>query len=260
VIAIGKQPAFQFYPGDWIQDTRILTPLTRGIWIDILCFMWRSSDRGRLEGSKCQLARILSCEKEELSTAIQELSVTKIADVTISNDDITIVNRRMYREQKERESGKIRAQRYRDNITSNAKSNAIITAPSSSSSSSSSSKEDKIRYGEVVMLTHSQYQKLCEKHTIQLTDKAIEILNNAIQSKGYKYKSHYHTLIGWPMEEARKASGNGKQPAAHKATPYQQCPSCGKEVMPQDIEGKFCIHCAPRKPLSEIMDKIGKRI
>ena len=75
---MGKAPAFQFYPGDWIQDTRILSPLTRGIWIDILCFMWRADERGKLSGSECQLARILSCEKDELKTAIEELSVTKI--------------------------------------------------------------------------------------------------------------------------------------------------------------------------------------
>lgn len=132
---MGKAPAFQFYPGDWIQDTRILSPATRGIWIDMLCFMWRAEDRGKLSGSECQLTRILSCEKEELNAAIEELSVTKIADVTVSNGYITVTNRRMYREQKERESGRIRAKRFRDNASSNADSNGEITPPSSSSSS-----------------------------------------------------------------------------------------------------------------------------
>ena len=59
-------------------------------------------------------------------------------------------------------------------------------------------------------LTDGEYLKLIEKHGEPLTTKAIEILNNAIQSKGYKYKSHYHTLIGWPMKEAKEQGGGSK--------------------------------------------------
>jgi len=162
---MGKAPAFQFYPGDWIQDTRILTPMTRGIWIDMLCFMWRSEERGKLSGTECQLARILSCEKEELRAAIAELSVTKIADVTFCNtadvtfcntaaiaelsvtkiadvtfcntDEtviITIINRRMHREDNKRKSTLYRVQKHR-NSRAKRECNADVTHPSSSSSS-----------------------------------------------------------------------------------------------------------------------------
>jgi len=135
---MGKAPAFQFYPGDWIQDTRILTPMTRGIWIDMLCFMWRSEERGKLSGTECQLARILSCEKEELRAAIAELSVTKIADVTFCNTDetviITIINRRMHREDNKRKSTLYRVQKHR-NSRAKRECNADVTHPSSSSSS-----------------------------------------------------------------------------------------------------------------------------
>ncbi len=30
---MAKLPAFQFYPGDWIQDTRALTLAAKGAWI-----------------------------------------------------------------------------------------------------------------------------------------------------------------------------------------------------------------------------------
>jgi len=31
-------------------------------------------------------------------------------------------------------------------------------------------------------------------------------------SKGYKYKSHYHTIIGWPIREAiENGNGNGSR-------------------------------------------------
>lgn len=135
---MGKTPAFQFYPGDWIQDTRILTPLTRGIWVDMLCFMWRSDDRGKLEMTLPQYARLLSCQQTEVDAAIKELSVTKIADVTECNDFVTVINRRMYREERERKLTRSRVAKYR--ITEKEReSNASVTPPSSSSPSSSPS-------------------------------------------------------------------------------------------------------------------------
>lgn len=127
---MGKQPSFQFYPGDWIQDTRILTPLTRGIWIDMLCFMWRSSERGKLEMTIEQYARLLSCQHVDISNALEELTVTKIADVTKCNNAVTVINRRMYREEKERKSTRHRVAEYRKR-----KCNNTVTVPSSSSSS-----------------------------------------------------------------------------------------------------------------------------
>ena len=122
----GKNPAFLFYPGDWIQDTRILTPLTRGIWIDMLCFMWRSPNRGKLEMTYQQYARLLSCTEQEIETAINELSVTCNANVTICNKIVTVINRRMYREESERISTRYRVANFRKR-----KSNGIVTPPSS---------------------------------------------------------------------------------------------------------------------------------
>ena len=132
----GKAPAFQFYTGDWIQDTRILTLATRGIWIDMLCFMWRSPERGILKMSCEQFARLLSCTREEVKTAIAELAVTCNANVTESNGIVTIINRRMAREERERISTRCRVAKHRA-VLLKQKCNASVTLPSSSSSSSS---------------------------------------------------------------------------------------------------------------------------
>ena len=80
-------------------------------------------------------------------------------------------------------------------------------------------KEEKVKFLDVVMLTNAEYEKLIAKYGRAPTAKAIEILNNAIMSKGYKYKSHYHTLIGWPMEQV-KSGGNGNGSRANSATRY----------------------------------------
>lgn len=45
-----KAPAFQFYPADWLTDPslRLCSAETRGVWIDLLCFMFLSSEPGFL--------------------------------------------------------------------------------------------------------------------------------------------------------------------------------------------------------------------
>jgi hypothetical protein len=77
-------------------------------------------------------------------------------------------------------------------------------------SNGNGSKPEKKLYLEAVRLTDDEHKKLIEKHGNELTGKAIEILNNYIKSKGKKYASHYHTLIGWPMKEAKQAGGGSK--------------------------------------------------
>jgi hypothetical protein len=45
-----KAPAFQFYAMDWLTDPslRLCSPETRGVWIDLLCFMFLSNEPGIL--------------------------------------------------------------------------------------------------------------------------------------------------------------------------------------------------------------------
>lgn len=37
---MGKAPAFQFYPGDWVMSTRTMPPEARGVYIDLLAYAW----------------------------------------------------------------------------------------------------------------------------------------------------------------------------------------------------------------------------
>lgn len=67
----------------------------------------------------------------------------------------------------------------------------------------------KTLYSECVFLSESEYQKLALQYGPNLTDKAIKILSDYIMSSGKKYKSHYHTIIRWPIERA-KENGNAQ--------------------------------------------------
>ena len=132
---MGKNPAAQFYWNDYLRDTRILTPAARGIWADMLGFMHYASPRGRLTATYDEFARMLSCKVDEAETAIKEISRTKVGDVIFGNDDVTVINRRMDREEKEREANRLRVAKHRSNASGNAQSNENVTSLSSSSSS-----------------------------------------------------------------------------------------------------------------------------
>lgn len=69
-------------------------------------------------------------------------------------------------------------------------------------------KEQKHRYGEYknVLLTDEELEKLKERFP-QDWERRIEDLSLGIESKGYKYKSHYAAILSWARrDEARKPS------------------------------------------------------
>jgi hypothetical protein len=129
---MGKLPAFQFYVKDWLSDPELqcVAASSRGIWIDALCFMWEAPERGKLIGTAEELAKLLRATNGDFTQFIEDLKRHKFADVTFCNNEVTLINRRMIREQKERDNTRLRVKRFR----SNAKSNTKVTPPSSSSS------------------------------------------------------------------------------------------------------------------------------
>ena len=77
---MAKMPAFQFYPGDWIQDTRILSLAAKGAWIDILCALWRSQTRGSLTLPLMGWARLFGCTADQAAAVITGLVDMQICD------------------------------------------------------------------------------------------------------------------------------------------------------------------------------------
>lgn len=74
-----------------------------------------------------------------------------------------------------------------------------------------SKKPEKHIHGEYkhVRLTDKEHEKLINDFGTELVDKAIQILDEAIEVKGYKYKNHNLVLRKWPIDEARKELGSG---------------------------------------------------
>lgn len=152
-----KQPAIQFYTGDWFKDAdlSLCGAATRGIWIDLL-FRMHDRDRcGQLVGTRKGLAQLGRCTEPELDAALLELSQTKTATVTDRHGEITVTNRRMRRDWEDRQEAAKRAKNYRNRHRTegdaeesrpeyterNGENHAEVTLSSSSSSSFSSSEE-----------------------------------------------------------------------------------------------------------------------
>ncbi len=140
---MNKPPAFQFYVRDWLSDPALqaASASSRGIWINALCFMWEAPERGKLTGTRESLARLLGATTGEMEEFLAEASALNFADVTESNKKVTLENRRMVKEEKERQATKLRVRKHRGGGTSNTE----VTPPSSSSSSSSSSLKSSLR-------------------------------------------------------------------------------------------------------------------
>lgn len=99
------------------------TPATRGVWIDLICAMHQSGRSGELCGTTDQIARLARCSTAELTQALTELQTTGTADVTLRNNIVTVINRLMKREAKDRQGTALRVQKHR----SNGKCNAEVT-------------------------------------------------------------------------------------------------------------------------------------
>lgn len=122
----------KFYPQDYLYDTRILTLEERGFWMDLLCFMWNSPERGKLAGNPKSLAQMIGVEWLNFDTLLDSLKAKGVCDVLrLSNGDVTLLSRRMLRDcnalklnaerqQRFRESNILRQKRYREKL-SNAK-------------------------------------------------------------------------------------------------------------------------------------------
>jgi len=103
--------------------------------------------------------------------------------------------------------------------------------------------KNKVKYHEFVFLTVKEYEKLIERFGKELTDEKIENLNNGIGSKGYKYKSHYHTILSWDRKDKKddsKKTNTGEIDAINCSKYYGRgnCPFQGA-----GRTEKYCKYC-----------------
>jgi hypothetical protein len=128
---MSKLPFLQFYPADYLVDTRVLTLSARGAWVDILCILHGSSTRGTTKFPARGWARIMGVPEADFLSALREIEDMKVGDVIRdSNGDVTLTCRRMMNESITRTQTRLRVQNHRKkerNAGCNASSNADVT-------------------------------------------------------------------------------------------------------------------------------------
>ncbi len=245
----GKAPAFQFYVRDWLSDPqlRMASHSAKGIWIDLLCFMWEAPERGILTGTEIQLAKMVGATEEDFKLFLEEAVTLKFANVTLSNEKVTLENRRMKREQKTRDNTKLRVQRHR----SNAPSNDEVTPPSSSSSSSSIIEQEL----ELPDFIDSDTWKAFKTHRVQIKRRMTLHAEKLIINKLIKFKEAGHdpnAIINLSIENGWISVFEPKREMDSSTTP-------GKFYKPPEDESDPEKTVTNLKKLRETLNGVGDK-
>ena len=191
-------PAMPFYVGDWLKapDIQCLSYDLKGLWFEILCYMWESKERGVLLYTKEELGRLLRLDDTLLEQKLKQLLSKGIYSVRAS--DGAIFSRRMIKDQKIREirikAGSLGGKSNYSRNFAQAKSEANAE---NENENKDVIKNKKTTYLDNVFLTTDEHKKLLERLGEQKTKDYIERLDNYIGSKGKKYHSHYKTILCW---------------------------------------------------------------
>lgn len=114
---MSKLPFMQFFPTDWIRDTRMLSPMARGCWIDAICTMWDSPERGVCHADVTGMSRMWGCTEDETFAVLEEFKRYNTCEVEIVGTGchaaVTLMSRRIVRDENEREQARIRKNKQR---------------------------------------------------------------------------------------------------------------------------------------------------
>lgn len=119
---MAKLPYMQFYPSDYIQDTQVLGLAEQGAWMRLLCAMWIAPRRGQLDWTFEIFARYLGLAHSpaDALSVFETLCNAHVGEFVLDEKTqrVTIMSRRMIREERERIQGRERVKRYRNgNVT-----------------------------------------------------------------------------------------------------------------------------------------------
>ena len=151
----GKNPAFQFYPNDYIRDLSPHSNEIGGAWTMIFSHLWYAKNKGTSTKTLEQWSKLLGEKRAKTFKIISYLQSNEIATVEpkpLQNNltfKITITSRRMVRDEKQREYEREKKKRQREcpqNVPPDVPDLSLKCPPPSSdlqSSTSSSLKNKK---------------------------------------------------------------------------------------------------------------------
>ena len=230
-----------FDTADWLRcpELKVLPPDIRGLWMDMLCYMWESVERGVMVKpngdiyTQDEIVRMIGKDASGSDTWLDRLIFGGVCAV---REDGAIYSRRMVRDteisQKRREAGlkggsstktKVFDRKPVERKEKPSEPTLPMDIPDTpppltQEQAEKAAKAKKYKYAEFVTLTRDEYAKLCEEYGEDPAKRMIEILDNYKGAKGKKYKSDYRAILTWVVDryneeivkygDQRKASAN----------------------------------------------------
>lgn len=224
-MAKNKTQMMPFDTSDWLRcpELKVLPPDIRGLWMDMLCYMWESVERGVMVKptgdiyTQDEIVRMLGKDASGSDTWLDRLIIGGVCGVRA---DGAIYSRRMVRSaeisQKRREAGIKGGSTTKSKVFTQKppepKQTAPVQAelpldveevtppPLTQEQLEKAARAKKYKYADCVTLTRDEYAKLCENYGEDAAKRMIEILDNYKGSKGKKYKSDYKAILNWVVD------------------------------------------------------------
>ena len=187
---MGKDPAVLFYTSDFMSGTYTMSNEHVGMYIRLLCLQHQ---KGRL--NERDMLHICQSYVEDVFLKFQKDSEGFFFNKRLQEE---MLRREAYSEsrRKNRFGGGLTYVRHME--TENRTENKAINKK----------ENEKKSFGEtgIVKLTDQEFSKLVQKFGQAEAEAKISRLENGICSKGYKYKSHYHTILNWAGRDGVKSA------------------------------------------------------
>ncbi len=282
-----KQPALHMMIGDYFKDPLLgqASLISRAVWYELLMFMWEGDRRGEIVTTPVRLMGLVRCRDiEEILHFFNEIIDLEFGymkfekDISFPvraedcNEKVTIRNRRMYAEFKNRQNTRLRVEKHRKKklvTPKKQKRNTDVTPSSSVSSSVSITKRKRKGFippteNEVIKyFLKNGYIASAGKKAFQYYDAA-----NWKDGKGNKVKNWKQKMIGvWFKDENKGTSENTvSERTTCQAGPCQNttlnkagyCESC-QEILDENGCKSYDEFMAPdgRDKLKELLGGIG---
>ena len=275
-----KQPAFPLMVGDILKDPRLsqASLFSRGVWTILLLYMWEWDQRGEIETTIQGLNRLLKPDSiEEILFFLNELNDLEFGDlfatdknkkltfpITLKNCNVkvTIRNRKMYSDYKDRQNTRLRVQKHREKIAvtqKKHKSNTDVTPSLSVSTSTSTSntkkyKKDFLQFYEKYPLKKNKEKglKAWEKHKPDLNTILKALKLQILEKERLTRDGSF--CPEWPYPSVWI---NNKRWEDEPYIPKKHISEPPKEKSPNWVEN---LPSDQKKELNELIGSIGERV
>lgn len=234
------------YPADLLSDPAFLacSGKTRGSWMHTLFILWKQGGY-EITYTKEMLGRIWGYSTEEVEQILTEMLATKICDVTLGHENVTLLSRRLSRRHKAKEQARLRKEKERKEKDCHADvpaQNPLPSIPISSPSSISTSttvigEENIIRFESLpkmpidkkdgtvldqIMILALSIQAGKSKLIIRNPQNTREQFTNAVEVKNWlTWEDLYHAVY---MAKPNSYPSDVLKPFEKDATPCQAKP------------------------------------